>query len=204
MREMEGYVPIEPDGSVRVAVPANIAFQVDVVDADPASGRVWRVFPLHAAWLQLLPGEEIDCNGCHVPAGSAAAPGRRELLFARQLDAVYLGVGRRPIGGSISRHDHWAWDHDAAGAVQRRDHGRGPGRLQMRRGADRGGDTQRERRLHRPLVRRRRRQRAASPTPTTILHWPECRSRRRCSARSTAATAATTAASCSTIPARRR
>ncbi len=74
MREVEGYVPIEPDGSVRVAVPAYIAFQVDIVDADPTSGRVWRVFPLHAAWLQLLPGEEIDCNGCHVPAGQQRPP----------------------------------------------------------------------------------------------------------------------------------
>ena len=74
MREVEGYVPIEPDGSVRVALPAYIAFQLDVVNVDPVSGRVWRVFPLHAAWLQLLPGEEIDCNGCHVPAARQKPP----------------------------------------------------------------------------------------------------------------------------------
>lgn len=74
MREVEGYVPIEPDGSVRVAVPAYIAFQVDVVNVNPTTGQVWRVFPLHAAWLQLLPGEEIDCNGCHVPAARQQTP----------------------------------------------------------------------------------------------------------------------------------
>jgi hypothetical protein len=74
MREVEGYVPIEPDGSVRVSVPAYIAFQLDVVDVDPASGHVWRAFPLHAAWLQLLPGEEIDCNGCHLPAAQQRPP----------------------------------------------------------------------------------------------------------------------------------
>src|SRR5262249_10225975 len=64
MREVEGYVPVEPDGSVRVSVPAYIAFQIDLVDVDPVSGVVWRNFPLHSSWLQLLPGEELDCNGC--------------------------------------------------------------------------------------------------------------------------------------------
>jgi hypothetical protein len=62
MREILGYVPIEPDGSVRVKVPANVAFQISVVDAN---GQ--RLFAPHHAWLQALPGEEIKCNGCHVP-----------------------------------------------------------------------------------------------------------------------------------------
>lgn len=70
MREILGYVPIEPDGSVRVTVPADVAFQLDVVDVDPSTGWVWRTFPLHKSWLQLLPGEEMDCNGCHVPAAN--------------------------------------------------------------------------------------------------------------------------------------
>ena len=32
MREIVGYVPIEPDGSVQVTVPARIAFAISVVD----------------------------------------------------------------------------------------------------------------------------------------------------------------------------
>jgi len=73
MREILGYVPIEPDGSVRVTIPAYVAFQLDVVDAQVNSttgkptGYIWRAFPLHKSWLQLLPGEELDCNGCHLP-----------------------------------------------------------------------------------------------------------------------------------------
>lgn len=80
MREILGYVPIQPDGSVRVTVPANVAFQIDVVEAqmatDPttmttaATGYLYRAFPLHRSWLQVLPGEELDCNGCHVPAAN--------------------------------------------------------------------------------------------------------------------------------------
>jgi hypothetical protein len=62
MREILGYVPIEPDGSVRVQVPANVAFQVSVVDVN---GR--RLFPMHRAWLQVLPGEVLTCSGCHTP-----------------------------------------------------------------------------------------------------------------------------------------
>jgi hypothetical protein len=62
MREILGYVPIEPDGSVRVQVPANVAFQISVVDA---TGK--RLMSMHRAWLQLLPGEVLSCNGCHTP-----------------------------------------------------------------------------------------------------------------------------------------
>ena len=73
MREVIGYTPIEPDGSVKVKVPANIAFAIEVLDAN---GR--RIFPQHRNWLQLRPGEERDCSGCHtddseLPHGRAAA-----------------------------------------------------------------------------------------------------------------------------------
>ena len=62
MREVIGYAHVEPDGSFKVKVPANIAFWVDVLDAD---GH--RIFPRHNNWIQLRPGEELECNGCHTP-----------------------------------------------------------------------------------------------------------------------------------------
>ena len=62
MREILGYAPIEPDGSVMVKVPANVALAVDIVDVD---GR--RIAPLHNNWLQVVPGEIRECNGCHDP-----------------------------------------------------------------------------------------------------------------------------------------
>ena len=34
MREIIGYAPIEPDGSVRVKVPANVALAISVLDAN--------------------------------------------------------------------------------------------------------------------------------------------------------------------------
>jgi hypothetical protein len=78
MREILGYAPVEPDGSVKIEVPANVAFQIDVLDVN---GR--RISPVHANWLQVRPGEVVTCNGCHTPA-TAQHPFShgREGLFA--------------------------------------------------------------------------------------------------------------------------
>ncbi|MGH8239189.1 MAG: hypothetical protein ACREXP_19525, partial [Steroidobacteraceae bacterium] len=64
MRDILGYAPIEPDGSVKVKVPANVAFNISVLDA---SGRRLNgvLGGRHTNWLQVLPGEELQCNGCH-------------------------------------------------------------------------------------------------------------------------------------------
>src|SRR5690554_1478783 len=72
MRELVGYVPIAPDGSVRIEVPANVALDIQLVDA---VGR--RIGPQHGAWLSVRPGEEFHCGGCHEP-GSAAPHGRAD------------------------------------------------------------------------------------------------------------------------------
>ncbi|MEM9622564.1 MAG: hypothetical protein AAF993_12995 [Pseudomonadota bacterium] len=72
MREVIGYAPVEPDGSVKVKVPANIAFWIEVLDAN---GR--RIFERHNNWLQLRPGEEMECSGCHTSV-SELPHGRRD------------------------------------------------------------------------------------------------------------------------------
>jgi hypothetical protein len=64
MRQILGYVPIEPDGSVRVMVPADVAFQITVVDAN---AQALPDFPRHRSWLMVQPGEVLSCNGCHKP-----------------------------------------------------------------------------------------------------------------------------------------
>ena len=60
MREILGYAPVQPDGSVRIEVPANVPFTIDILDANAR-----RIFAHHTSWLQLLPGETKSCNGCH-------------------------------------------------------------------------------------------------------------------------------------------
>jgi len=60
MREIVAYAPIEPDGSVKIKVPANVPLAISVLDKD---GR--RLMARHQNWLQVKPGETVTCNGCH-------------------------------------------------------------------------------------------------------------------------------------------
>ena len=85
MREVLGYAPIEPDGSVRVKVPANVAFAITVLDAN---GR--RIGPRHENWLQVRAGEELKCNGCHDPA-SGLSHGRGNLFRSAYAGAPATG-----------------------------------------------------------------------------------------------------------------
>lgn len=70
MRQIIGYAPIYPDGSVRVKVPANVPLSFSIVDKN---GR--RLGNRHGIWLSVRPGETVSCAGCHNP-GSTAPHGR--------------------------------------------------------------------------------------------------------------------------------
>ena len=70
MREILGYVPVEPDGSVKFTVPANVAFAISILDDN---GR--RTSQRHQNWLTVRPGESVECVGCHT-AGSEVPHGR--------------------------------------------------------------------------------------------------------------------------------
>ncbi len=62
MREIIGYAPVEPDGSVKIRVPADIPLEIEVLDE---MGR--RISPRHLNWFQVRPGETLECRGCHNP-----------------------------------------------------------------------------------------------------------------------------------------
>ncbi|TLY68203.1 MAG: hypothetical protein E6K35_04570 [Gammaproteobacteria bacterium] len=89
MLEILGYAPIEPDGSVRIEVPANVAFRLSVLDANAR-----RITPAQGVWLQVKPGEIVSCNGCHLLA-SARRPishGRAGLFASAWSGAAASGV----------------------------------------------------------------------------------------------------------------
>lgn len=74
MREIIGYAPVEPDGSVMVKVPANVPLAISVLDEN---GR--RISARHQNWLQVIPGETKTCYGCHdhrsnIPHGNSEGP----------------------------------------------------------------------------------------------------------------------------------
>jgi hypothetical protein len=86
MREIVAYAPVEPDGSVRMKIPANVPFQMSLLDANAR-----RVSVPHRAWLQVRPGEVLECNGCHV---RQATPGNPERVHGRKFlfTSVYSGA----------------------------------------------------------------------------------------------------------------
>ena len=102
MREVIGYVPIEPDGSVKFKVPANVAFTIEVLDKNAR-----RIGGRHQNWLQVRPGEIVTCNGCHTHTGNTQSHGRPDVTnainsgftgttgdsFPKTLDALWAETG---------------------------------------------------------------------------------------------------------------
>lgn len=65
-QQILGYAPIEPDGSFKLQVPADVPLALSVVDAKG------RAFQTHPNWIQVRPGERRTCDGCHSPRRGAA------------------------------------------------------------------------------------------------------------------------------------
>ena len=61
-----GYAPIEPDGSFKLQVPADVPLALSVIDAEG------RAIQTHTNWIQVRPGERRTCDGCHSPRRGAA------------------------------------------------------------------------------------------------------------------------------------
>lgn len=66
MQQIVGYTEIEPDGSVRMKVPANTPLAIAVVDSNGMA------FQTHTNWLQVQAGETRTCDGCHGPRRGSA------------------------------------------------------------------------------------------------------------------------------------
>jgi len=65
-QQILGYAPIEPDGSFKLKVPADVPLGLAVVDAKG------RAFQTHTNWIQVRPGEKRTCDGCHSPRRGGA------------------------------------------------------------------------------------------------------------------------------------
>ena len=81
MMEIISYTPIEPDGSVMVKVPANVALQLSITDENGM-----RISARHTNWISVRPGEELECQGCH-DGNSGLSHGRRDAF-----DSAYAGA----------------------------------------------------------------------------------------------------------------
>jgi hypothetical protein len=86
MKEIVGYAMIEPDGSVVTKVPGNTALMVSVLDEN---GK--RITPRHNNWISVRPGQQLQCNGCHV-ADSGVSHGRKGAFNSAYDGAATAGV----------------------------------------------------------------------------------------------------------------
>jgi hypothetical protein len=96
MKEIVGYVPIEPDGSVVVKVPANAALMVSVLDENGM-----RITQRHQNWIALGEGQELKCNGCH-DANSGVSHGRHDAF-----DSAYAGAQTAGVAFNANTDPQW-------------------------------------------------------------------------------------------------
>jgi hypothetical protein len=65
-QQLLGYAPVEPDGSFKLQIPADVPLALSVVDSEG------RAIQTHTNWIQVRPGERRTCDGCHSPRRGAA------------------------------------------------------------------------------------------------------------------------------------
>ena len=81
-----GTVPIAPDGSICVEVPANTAIALQAVDAEGRSELN------EMSWNFVRPGETRSCIGCHQPRQSAPPVAAAPNLAARGIPLKLTGL----------------------------------------------------------------------------------------------------------------
>ena len=65
-QQILGYAPVEPDGSFKLQVPADVPLAFSILDSEG------RAIQTHTNWIQVRPGERRTCDGCHSPRRGAA------------------------------------------------------------------------------------------------------------------------------------
>lgn len=91
-----GTVPLAPDGSFSIEVPADMPLAFQAVDAEGRSELN------EMSWIYVRPGEKRSCLGCHHPRGATPAADNRlsQALRARPLKLVGQGHAHRFRGNN--------------------------------------------------------------------------------------------------------
>jgi formylglycine-generating enzyme required for sulfatase activity len=77
MRRVLGSVPVHSDGSAKFTVPANMPIAVQPLDEEGRSLQLMR------SWMTAMPGEVLQCNGCHESQNDAAVT-KTTIAFGRR------------------------------------------------------------------------------------------------------------------------
>jgi len=66
IKRVLGTVPVNPDGSARFLIPANTPISLQPLDAEGKAIQLMR------SWMTAMPGEMVQCAGCHERQNTAA------------------------------------------------------------------------------------------------------------------------------------
>jgi len=95
IKRVLGTVPVYEDGSAKFRVPANTPISVQPLDAEGKALQLMR------SWMTAMPGETMQCAGCHEPQNTAP-PGRPTIALSRAPDEITPWYGP-PRGFSYRR-----------------------------------------------------------------------------------------------------
>ena len=65
IKRVLGTVPVRPDGSAKFRIPANMPISIQPLDAEGKALQLMR------SWMTAMPGEVVQCAGCHEPQNTA-------------------------------------------------------------------------------------------------------------------------------------
>ncbi len=68
IKRVLGTVPVQPDGSAKFRIPANTPISIQPLDAEGKAMQLMR------SWMTAMPGEVVQCAGCHERQNTAPPP----------------------------------------------------------------------------------------------------------------------------------
>lgn len=90
IKRVLGTVPVNPDGSAKFRIPANVPISLQPLDDEGKALQLMRT------WMTAMPGEVVQCSGCHEPQNSA--PLRQSSMAVNQAP-VEIQPWRGPLRG---------------------------------------------------------------------------------------------------------
>jgi formylglycine-generating enzyme required for sulfatase activity len=96
IKRVLGTVPVSADGSAKFRIPANTPLSLQPLDAEGKALQLMR------NWMTAMPGETLQCSGCHEPQNTAP-PARLTMALNRPPDDIRPWYG--PVRGFSYRRE---------------------------------------------------------------------------------------------------
>ena len=92
IKRVIGTVPVYADGSAKFRIPANTPISLQPLDGEGKAIQLMR------SWMTAMPGEVVQCTGCHEPQNTAP-PARIQATLALNQPPATIEPWRGPVRG---------------------------------------------------------------------------------------------------------